>query len=149
MFPGFHGGWPRPLCRFLGRGTGQVGAPHQEGSETTLYPKTLITLPSGGSSVQFSSVAQSCPTLCHPMDCNTSGLPVHHQLPELIQTHVHRVSDAIQPSHPLKGKVEVLGKQENIPEVGILGKGPSPLLLLRKAVTMSMARYKGETSFCA
>ena len=49
----------------------------------------------------FSSVAQSCPTLCDPMDCSTPGFPVHHQLPELIQTHVHRVSDAIQPSHPL------------------------------------------------
>ena len=50
---------------------------------------------------QFSSVAQSCPTLCDPMDCSTPGFPVHHQLPELAQTHVHRVSDAIQPSHPL------------------------------------------------
>ena len=49
----------------------------------------------------FSSVAQSCPTLCDPMNCSTSGLPVHHQLPEFTQTHVHRVSDAIQPSHPL------------------------------------------------
>ena len=48
---------------------------------------------------QFSSVAQLCPTLCDPMDCSTSGLPVHHQLPELTQTHVHWVSDAIQPSH--------------------------------------------------
>ena len=52
-------------------------------------------------SVQFSSVAQSCPTLCDPMDCSTTGLPVHHQLPEFTQTHVHRVSDAVQPSHPL------------------------------------------------
>ena len=51
--------------------------------------------------VQFSSVAQSCPTLCDPMDCSTPGLPVHHQLPEFMQTHVHRVGDAIQPSHPL------------------------------------------------
>ena len=51
--------------------------------------------------VQFSSVAQSCLTLCDPMDCSTSGLPVHHQLPEFTQTHVHCVSDAIQPSHPL------------------------------------------------
>ena len=50
---------------------------------------------------QFSSVAQSCPTLCNPMNCSTPGLPVHHQLPEFTQTHVHRVSDAIQPSHPL------------------------------------------------
>ena len=51
--------------------------------------------------IQFSSVAQSCPTLCDPMNCNTSGLPVHHQLAEFTQTHVHRVGDAIQPSHPL------------------------------------------------
>ena len=52
-------------------------------------------------SVQFSSVAQLCLTLCDPMSCSTPGLPVHHQLPEFTQTHVHRVSDAIQPSHPL------------------------------------------------
>ena len=52
-------------------------------------------------SVQFSSVAQSCPTLCEPMDCSTPGLPVHHQLPEFIQTHVHWVGNAKQPSHPL------------------------------------------------
>ena len=51
--------------------------------------------------VQFSSVAQSCPIPCDPMNCTTSGLPVHHQLPEFTQTHVHRVDDAIQPSHPL------------------------------------------------
>ena len=52
-------------------------------------------------SVQFSSVAQSCPTLCSPMNRSTPGLPVHHHLPEFTQTHVHRVRDAIQPSHPL------------------------------------------------
>ena len=51
--------------------------------------------------VQFSSVAQSCPTLCDPMNHSTPGLPVCHQLPEFTQTHVHWVSDAIQPSHPL------------------------------------------------
>ena len=50
---------------------------------------------------QFSSVTQSCPTLCNPMDCSTPGLPVHHQLPEFTQTHVHWVGDAIQPFHPL------------------------------------------------
>ena len=50
---------------------------------------------------QFSSVTQSCPTLCDPMNRSTPGLPVHHQLPEFTQTHFHRVSDAIQPSHPL------------------------------------------------
>ena len=51
--------------------------------------------------VQFSSVAQSCPTLCDPMDCSTPGFPIHHQLLEVTQTHVHLVGDAIQPSHPL------------------------------------------------
>ena len=50
---------------------------------------------------QFSSVTQSCPTLCIPMECSMLGFPVHHQLSELAQTHVHWVSDAIQPSHPL------------------------------------------------
>ena len=50
---------------------------------------------------QFSSVAQSCPTLCDPMECSTPGFPVPHQLPEFTQTHVHWVSNAIQPSHPL------------------------------------------------
>ena len=50
---------------------------------------------------QFSSVSQECPTLRDPMNRSTPGLPVHHQLPEFTQTHIHRVSDAIQPSHPL------------------------------------------------
>ena len=50
---------------------------------------------------QFSSVAQSCPTLCNPMDCSTPGFPVLHHLPKLAQTHIHRVGDAIQPSRPL------------------------------------------------
>ena len=53
------------------------------------------------SSPSFSSVTQSCPTLCDPMDCSTLGLPVHHQLPRFTQTHVHQVDDAIQPSYPL------------------------------------------------
>ena len=52
----------------------------------------------------FSSVAQSCLTLCDPMNHSTTGLPLHHQLPEFTQTHVHRVSDAIQPSHPLSSR---------------------------------------------
>ena len=50
---------------------------------------------------KFSSVAPSCPTLCDPMDCNKPGFPVHHQLLELAQSHVHQVGDAIQTSHPL------------------------------------------------
>ena len=63
--------------------------------------KTKILASGPISSVQSSSVAQSCPTLCDPMNRSTPGLPVHHQLPEFTQTHVHRVRDAIQPSHPL------------------------------------------------
>ena len=63
---------------------------------TMIGPYTLFAI-----SVQFSSVIQSCPTLCDPMNHSTPGLPVHHQLPEFTQTHVHRVGDAIQPSHPL------------------------------------------------
>ena len=69
--------------------------------------KLLVTLltPTRGIMIhgnhKFSSVAQSCLTLCNPMDCSTPGLPVHHQLPEFNQTQVHGVGDAIQPSHPL------------------------------------------------
>ena len=58
-------------------------------------------LNSAFSSVQFNSVPQSCPTLCNLMDCSTPGLSVYHQLLEFTQTHVHWISDAIQPSHPL------------------------------------------------
>ena len=69
---------------------------HLASSLTTSATCTLLIC-----SVQFSSVAQSCLTLCDPMNCSTTGLPVHHQLPEFTQTHVHRVGDAIQLSHPL------------------------------------------------
>ena len=61
----------------------------------------LFNVLSRPSHIQFSSVAQFCPTLCDPVNHRTAGLPVHHQHPEFTQTHVHRVSDAIQPSHPL------------------------------------------------
>ena len=64
-------------------------------------PKQLFLFVYQFSSVQFNSVAQSCPTLCDLMNRSTPGLPVHHQLPEFTQTHIHRVRDAIQPSHPL------------------------------------------------
>ena len=64
------------------------------------FPSSRVFL-SGFSSVQFSSVAQLCPTLCYPMNRSTPGLLVHHQLPEFTQIHAHRVGDAIQPSHPL------------------------------------------------
>ena len=62
---------------------------------------TKYEKPAPNTSVQFSSVAQSCLTLCDPMNRSTPGLPVHHQLPEFTETHVHRVGDAIQPCHPL------------------------------------------------
>ena len=67
----------------------------------TMITTQTVTVKDVFSSVQFSSVAQSCPTLCDLMNCSTPGLPVHHQLLEFTQTHVHRVGDAIQPSHPL------------------------------------------------
>ena len=60
----------------------------------------LATVPLANESHQIRSVTQSCPTLCHPMNCSMPGLHVHHQLPEFTETHVHWVSDAIQPSHP-------------------------------------------------
>ena len=66
-----------------------VVMPSSRGSSMPLYSKC-----------QFSSITQSCLTLCDPMDCSTPGLPVHHQLPEFTQTHAHRVDDAIQPSLP-------------------------------------------------
>ena len=77
-------------------------------SNHVILCRPLLLLPSVFPSIraffrmdQFSSVAQSCPTLCDPMNRSTPGLPVHHQLPEFTQTHAHRVSDAIQPSHPM------------------------------------------------
>ena len=75
----------------------------KEESETGLKLNTQKTkiMASSSHSVQFSSVTQSCPILCDPMNCSTPGLPVHHQLPEFTQTHVHRFGDAFQPSHPL------------------------------------------------
>ena len=62
---------------------------------------SLFKWVSSSHSVQFSSLSQSCPTLCDPMNCSIPGLPVHHQLTEFTQTHIHRAGDAIQPSHPL------------------------------------------------
>ena len=61
----------------------------------------------------FSSVAQSCPTLCDPMDCSTPCFPVHHQLPELAQTHVHQVCDAIQPIHSLSSPSPALNLSQH------------------------------------
>ena len=67
------------------------------------FPKFIQAMAASNAlvSVRFSSVAQLCLTLCDPMDCSMPDFPVHHQLPELAQTHVHRVGDAIEPSHPL------------------------------------------------
>ena len=74
---------------------------HQSQSPNSSHPSFPTSCPYVDScNLQFSSVAQSCPTLCDPMNCSTPGLPVHHHLPEFTQTHVHRVHDAIQPSHP-------------------------------------------------
>ena len=64
-------------------------------------------------SVQFSSVTQSCPTLCYPMNRSTPGLPVHHQLPEFTHTHAHRVGDTIQPSHPLSSPSPALNPSQH------------------------------------
>ena len=83
-------GWPCPSPGDLPDPT--IG-PRSPALQADSLPTELL--------VQISSVPQSCPTLCDPMDHSTPGLPVHHQLPELTQTHVHGVGDAIQPSHPL------------------------------------------------
>ena len=83
----------------------QINPPSPSPTESKRLFNTSVSLLlsriQGYRSAQFSSVTQLCPTLCDPMNRSTPGLPVHHQLPEFTQTHVHRVSDAIQPSHPL------------------------------------------------
>ena len=79
-------------------------SPSGDNSWLTLWRDSIVYFPEINSSftpVQFNSVAQSCLTLCDPLDCSTPGLPVRHQLLELVQTHAHWVGDAIQPSHPL------------------------------------------------
>ena len=82
---------------------GDLPKPEIEPGSPALQADSLLSEPiyMSSSSVQFSSVAQSCLTVCDPMDCSTPGFPAHHQLPELAQTHVHCVSDGIQPSYPL------------------------------------------------
>jgi len=91
--------WFLPFHIFLHVVTPLIPPWQQMYLSVLLTPCSPLTLQS--SPVQFSSVAQSHLTLCNPMNWSTPGLPVHHQLPEFTQTHVHRVSDAIQPSHPL------------------------------------------------
>ena len=80
------------------------------------------------SSAQFSSVAQSCPTLCGPMNHSTPGLPVHHQLPEFTQIHIHRVSDAIQPLEKLRSYIIL--NEKLMKKGGLLSLFLYPLLLL-------------------
>ena len=80
------------------------------------HPSCLMTKSLFSKSVgqyQFSPVAQACPTLCNPMNRSISGLPVHHQLVEFTQTHVHQVSDAIQPSHPLSSPSPALSLSQH------------------------------------
>ena len=95
------------LCKLWQLYSGINGDLLQEGLCHAQVCSTQSSCPCGSpllthtSTVQFSSVAQSCPTLCNPMNRSTPCPPVHHQLPEFTQTHIHRVRDAIQPSHPL------------------------------------------------
>ena len=93
----------KPVCRSRSNSQNQTWnnglVPNRERSMSRLYchPAYLTDM----QSQSVSSVTQSCLTLCNPIDCSMPGLPVHHQLLEFTQTHVHRVGDAIQPSHPL------------------------------------------------
>ena len=93
--------WTEEPGRLQSMGSHRVG--HDWSDSSSIQYSTILKVfwKYGISSVQFSSVAQPCPTFCNPMNCSTPGLPVHHQLPEFTQTHVHWVGDAIQPSHPL------------------------------------------------
>ena len=88
FIPSSTGGWITPMCQI------QCLIPWKE--YTGLEPECSAF----ENELQFSSVTQSCLTLCDPMNLSTPGLPIHHQLPEFTQTHVHWVGDAIQPSHP-------------------------------------------------
>ena len=105
---------PQPLKHFLPAPVSQSGSPYLVPSLSQKHLKFYQAqhlqyrhsnchrkIQFSASSVQFSSVAQLCLTLCDPMNCSTSGLPVHYQLQEFTQTHVHWVGDAIQPTHPL------------------------------------------------
>ena len=90
-------GFLSQLCRLVH----EVTEGQTQLSNFHFHPPHTCGVPGGTQLSSFSSVAQSCPTLCNPMNHSTPGLPVHHQLPEFTQAHIHRVSDAIQPSHPL------------------------------------------------
>ena len=93
-----------PSILFCGSTNSSVYMERQKNSWHNITQYSILKNKVGGLALpyfQFSSVTQLCLTLCDPMNCSTPGLPVHHQLLESTQTHVHRVSDAIQPSHPL------------------------------------------------
>ena len=96
------------------------------------------------SRVQFSSVAQSCPNLCSSMNCSTPGLPAHHQLPESTQTHVHRVSDATQPSHPLSSPSPAF----NLPQHQGLFKWVSSLHQVAKGLEFQLQHQPFQSSSC-
>ena len=101
---GFSGGLDSKESTCQCRGHGFIlGFPGERNGNPLQYPCLGNSMDRGAwhTTIQFSSVTQSCPTFCDPMNCSMPSLPVHHQLPEFTQTHVHRVSDAIQPSHPL------------------------------------------------
>ena len=87
--------------------------------------------------LKFSSIAQSCLTLCNPVDCSTPGLPVHNQLPEVTQTHVHWVSDAIQPFHPLSSSSPAFNLSQH---QGLL-KWVSPLHQVAKVLEFQLQRH--------
>ena len=93
----------RYACETLPQATSQVWCTDvvNFSFQKTDWKRALTRQYRNFSSVQFSLVAQSCPTLCCPINRSTPGLPVHHQLPEFTQTHVYRIGDVIQPSHPL------------------------------------------------
>ena len=93
---------------------------------------------------QFSSVPQSCLTLCDPMNCNMPGLPVYHQLPEFTQTHVHWVSDAIQPSHPLLSPPP---PAHNLSQNQGLFKWVSSLYQVTKILKFQLQHQSGLISF--
>ena len=110
FFTGLHHLWPRfpqqspKSSPWLASWPCYFILPTQPSVPAASLTGSSFPFPRSSKLLQFSSGAQSCPTLCDPMNRSTPGLPVHHQLPELTQTHVHRVSDAIQPSqHAVKG----------------------------------------------
>ena len=103
----------------------------------------------GCNSVQFSSVTQSCLTLCDPMSCNTPGLPVHHQLPEFTQTHVHRVSDAVRPAIsssvvPFSSCPQSLPASESFPMSQLFAWGGQSIGVSASASGLQLLKIKSQ-----